>query len=407
MTTTPAAENPTVINSPLASQARLVWVDVLRGLAVLLVLFRHIHLERPKAAAGFLYRSLYFLQTGGFFGVDLFFVISGFLVSGILFRQFIKTGRIQPVRFLIRRGFKIYPPFWVFIASTLIWIWVTQRRLPLVNALSELAFVQNYYSGLYTHTWSLGVEEHCYVGLCIVLTILAFASRQRQNPFGIYPVFATTLAIAALLLRSRDVSPITPGNFLQRIAPTHLRCDAFLVGSLLGYYYYFYNPTFLSICQRFRSALFAVGFACMLPAFFIVIETTSGYRMWFFWLASPGAAMMLMSALGTQASPGMISRMIATIGRHSYSIYLWHILAGVLWLDLLFARWKIPVAVLIWVPAYFAVSILFGIIMTYLVEIPSLRLRDRWFPESRAASPALELNTGAESSGQPALRPVG
>jgi peptidoglycan/LPS O-acetylase OafA/YrhL len=364
------------------SGARFAWVDVLRGVAVLLVLFRHIHLTKPKSAAGILYRTLYTLQTGGSFGVDLFFVISGFLVSGILFRQYVKTGQIQPLRFLIRRGFKIYPPFWVFIAATLLWVWIHERKLPLKNALVELAFVQSYWSGLYAHTWSLGVEEHCYVGLCLLLTLLAAVLPKRWNPFAIFPILAVTISLTALVMRSQDLSPITHANFLQRFTPTHLRCDAFLIGSLLGYYYYFTGGAFLSFCQRFKAVLFACGLFCMLPAFFVVMEVASGYKMLWFWLASPGAAMLLMSALGTRAPLGMMSRAVATIGKHSYSIYLWHILVGVIWLDLLFARMRIPVSVLTWVPAYFLVSISTGMLLTWLVEVPSLRIRDRWFPEN-------------------------
>ena len=61
---------------------------------------------------------------------NLFFVLSGFLVSGILFRQFQRDGHIQPGRFLIRRGFKIYPAFWLLIATTLGWFWLTVKPFP-------------------------------------------------------------------------------------------------------------------------------------------------------------------------------------------------------------------------------------------------------------------------------------
>ncbi len=55
----------------------------------------------------------------GWIGVDLFFVLSGFLVSGLLFQEYQATRRIQPGRFLLRRGLKIYPQFYFFIAATL------------------------------------------------------------------------------------------------------------------------------------------------------------------------------------------------------------------------------------------------------------------------------------------------
>lgn len=365
-----------------AIPTRLPWVDVLRGVAVLFVLFRHMHLATPKPDAGLLYRGLFFLQTGGGVGVDLFFVISGFLVSGILFRQYVKTGQIRPWQFLIRRGFKIYPPFWVFIAVTMVVIWVNQGQLPLKNALVELLFVQNYLSGLYAHTWSLGVEEHCYLGLCLLLTALAVLNRKLPNPFRTVPAFAVVLGLTALVLRSSDASAITPKTFLQRITPTHLRCDTFLMGCMLGYFYYFSNGAFLRLCQRFRAILLVVGAAGLLPLFLIENETATKVTTWLYWCAGPAGALLLMGALGSSAKPGLLSRSIAVVGRHSYSIYLWHILIGVRFLDFAFAKLNLPPSILTWVPLYLMLSIGSGIVMSYLVEIPSLKLRDRWFPDS-------------------------
>jgi len=73
-------------------------LDMLRGVAVLLVLGRHMD------GAGI-------WSSAGWCGVDLFFVLSGFLISGLLFTEFKKTGTIDVKRFWIRRGFKIYPAF--------------------------------------------------------------------------------------------------------------------------------------------------------------------------------------------------------------------------------------------------------------------------------------------------------
>ena len=81
---------------------RIISIDFLRGVAVLLVVFRHITLEP-------------ILLTVGWAGVDLFFVLSGFLVSNLLFQEYKQTQSVKPIRFLIRRGFKIYPLFYLII----------------------------------------------------------------------------------------------------------------------------------------------------------------------------------------------------------------------------------------------------------------------------------------------------
>lgn len=85
---------------------RIKALDLLRGLAVLLVIFRH-------------WNVLPLLSNLGWLGVDLFFVISGFLISNLLFSELDKNGRIDLFRFFIRRGLKIYPLFLLLLILTL------------------------------------------------------------------------------------------------------------------------------------------------------------------------------------------------------------------------------------------------------------------------------------------------
>ena len=89
-------EKPSIIKK----KTRLRELDFLRGIAILLVLLRHNYLFD-------------FTFKIGWIGVDLFFVLSGFLVSGLLFKEYLKFGNINPSLFLIRRGFKIYPIFYL------------------------------------------------------------------------------------------------------------------------------------------------------------------------------------------------------------------------------------------------------------------------------------------------------
>src|SRR5712691_7279144 len=96
---------------------RLKPIDILRAIAVLLVLGRH--MIPPPASAGWIFNRLARVWAcGGWVGVDLFFVLSGFLVSGLLFREHEKFGRISVKHFVIRRGLQIYPAFWLLIAVT-------------------------------------------------------------------------------------------------------------------------------------------------------------------------------------------------------------------------------------------------------------------------------------------------
>lgn len=142
-----------------ATRTRLKQLDVLRAVAVLLVLCSQVH-------------SFDWLQRCGWIGVDLFFVLSGFLVSGLLYSEYKKYGSLSPKRFLVRRGLKIYPALYTFVIGSVILMLLTRMKIPLDLLLAEILFVQNYYGALWGHTWSLCIEEHFYLLLTAGLYLL-------------------------------------------------------------------------------------------------------------------------------------------------------------------------------------------------------------------------------------------
>src|SRR5215471_16328047 len=96
-------------------------LDALRGIAVILVILCHYSQALGLGSA--------ILEVGGC-GVDLFFVLSGFLISGLLFAEFEKTRDINVKRFLIRRAFKIYPPFYSLLAVTALFFLIFVKSIP-------------------------------------------------------------------------------------------------------------------------------------------------------------------------------------------------------------------------------------------------------------------------------------
>jgi peptidoglycan/LPS O-acetylase OafA/YrhL len=131
-------------------------LDILRGIAVLLVIFYHGTIQNPFTRAGWA-------------GVDLFFVLSGFLISALLFVEYKKTGSINFKRFFIRRGLKLYPAFYVFLLLTLVAESLFHHVRPLGTYLSEMFYVQNYGPSLWPHTWSLAVRStfiFCFRSFC-------------------------------------------------------------------------------------------------------------------------------------------------------------------------------------------------------------------------------------------------
>ncbi|MBI3790107.1 MAG: acyltransferase [Gemmatimonadetes bacterium] len=300
--------------------ARIARLDVLRAIAVLLVMLRHVApvgADHPRLAG-----AVEFARLPAWLGVDLFFVLSGFLVSGLLFREAQRHGEVDAWRFLVRRGFKIYPTYYLFVLGT--WAWLPFPKPPGGLQLAQyLAFVQNYATwqpSPWVHLWSVAVEEHFYL-------LLAAAFAWRFRPGRARPTLReagwtwAALAALTLVLRLMAAEPLVRASGALAVA----------------------RPA------QFSQTHFRLEVATLGPH-----GASTGARAW--------------------------ERPLAAIGAQSYSIYVWHLVArsGA---DALApgapggaAGWLVEALL------YMVLSIGLGVAMARLVELPALALRDRWFP---------------------------
>ena len=330
-------------------------LDVLRGIAVLLVIVSHYSGTLPRPSA--------LLETG-WVGVDLFFVLSGFLISGLLFSEFAKTGTINLKRFWLRRGFKIYPPFYALIGLTALVALLRTRQLP-HQLIWEATFLQNYFSRFWPHTWSLAVEEHFYLSLPLLFLLLMLIGKGKPNPFRAIPIISLSLCLLCLYLR---ILAFRHGSDWGHIAfPTHLRMDALFAGVTLGYYAHFTPESF-----REAGKSWVLGFGLFFAATFIVMPDVP--RLTFAYVAF---SFIVAWAVNRPSSRNPLAKGLSWIGYYSYSIYLWHVVA-MLGVEQLSARW-------FRFPLYFAAAIGSGVLMAKLIEVPALKLRDRVIPSGAAA----------------------
>jgi peptidoglycan/LPS O-acetylase OafA/YrhL len=373
---------------------RLIALDLVRAAAVALVLGRHLpplHKSLPLILQPLALRWI----NCGWMGVDLFFVLSGFLVSGLLFQEYLRFKRIRVGRFLIRRAFKIYPLFYVFVA-VVIYIQHSNYNDNLITPrqiLAEVFFVQNYFPGLLEHTWSLAVEEHFYLLLPIaLLAMIAWDGRGGRNPFRRLPKASIWIAAILLLLRiaTHYRGPYTDP---QNLEPTHLRLDSLLCGVILSYYYHFYTEQTLAFARKYRWPLIAIASLLLVPVYDHVPWDFFVHTFGFMYAYVGFAILLLVSLTFTIPTKGKASipfRIVAFCGAYSYGIYLWHMPVK-LWGDMYLQRW------FGWGPSprrellvYLIGSFVVGILFSAIIEYPMLRVRDRFFPsQSKPVEPSM------------------
>ena len=356
---------------------------MLRAIAVILVLGRH-GVGSPE-----LWKRV------GWVGVDLFFVLSGFLISGLLFAEYKKLGGIHYGRFLIRRGFKIYPAFYVMIFATLILQLVKHEQIRWFLYFPEVLFYQSYTSErMWDHTWSLAVEEHFYLILPLLLSLILItrASRNVPDPFRLLPLLWSIAAVSCLSARYYLAYVLGQTyDWGSIVYPTHLRIDSLLFGVFLGYLHHF-RPHLLhqiaSIRWQPRLALTLVATillsTCVFSSFYSPFMMSFGLTA--LYLGFGAVIVLSIYAYPRETKWGgaasLFSRIVdllSWIGMYSYSIYLWHFLIARNCTVVLRLFWpNIGPVALFW--AYILLSIGLGIALAKLIEYPALRLRDRLFP---------------------------
>jgi peptidoglycan/LPS O-acetylase OafA/YrhL len=366
------------------AEARLAGLDVLRVFAVVLVMGRHMWsppAEWPASAR----MALGMWHGGGWIGVDLFFVLSGFLVSGLLFSEFRRHGRISPLRFYARRAWKIYPPYFVMIAVTVGLIWAQGGKFERMQLLAEVLFFQNYAPGLWNHTWSLAVEEHFYLLLPLVFLLVIRSQTNSRSSLRPVLLVGALVAACALILRMSAAAAHPGFSLYAHLFPTQLRLDSLFFGVMLAYPYHFHRERFVGALRPWRGVLLVGGLVLLVPVFVLPLELNPLVYTLGLSVIYVGSGMLVVAASLCDVRRSRVLRAIAMMGTFSYSIYLWHmpVLGFVLpWLERANGR---PLPYALGLTAYLVGSVAVGVAMARLIEVPALRFRDRHF-QSRATA---------------------
>lgn len=285
-------------------------IDGLRAVAVLSVLLYHF------GVPGF---------SGGFAGVDVFFVISGFLIGGILYAEVAETGRLRLGNFYLRRLRRLMPAFLAMAAVSLALAWVILLPFEFREFGKSLVAASVYLSNVHfwreagyfdsaaedkalLHTWSLSVEEQFYIALPLVLIVLA---RWPRALFG-----ALALLFAASLTASIVV---TPRAHTAAFYLFPFRAWELLAGVLLAVLGHMRRAEW-----RVNPAMSWLGMALILVAVF-VIRPGPGFPGALAILPVLGAALLILNGRDDNLVNTLLrDRRVVWVGLVSYSLYLWH-----------------------------------------------------------------------------------
>ncbi|MFD0985833.1 acyltransferase family protein [Methyloligella solikamskensis] len=302
-------------------------IDGLRAIAVVLVVLFH---------AGFP------VTPGGFVGVDVFFVISGYLITGLLVREIALTGRIGLRDFWARRMRRILPAAVLVLCVSLIAAALFLPALQASRAAKEMPAAALYFinwrfadratdyfasdqaPSIFLHYWSLAIEEQFYLVWPLILGFALIAGRRLLGGGDTRAILTATITVSVLsfalcLILTADNQPLA-------FFGTHTRAWQLCVGGVVALI------AFGSLATGVRNLLAACGIASILAAAFFLDEA-SRYPGLFALLPTFGAASIILSGRNVDApaghAGGWVGRslshpLLAGIGRRSYSWYLWH-----------------------------------------------------------------------------------
>jgi peptidoglycan/LPS O-acetylase OafA/YrhL len=358
---------------------KLLGLDHLRALAITMVLFYHYrmfaHPEWLDKVIGF-----------GWTGVDLFFVLSGFLISSQLFERMAKGKSISLPEFFIKRFFRIIPPYGLVLAIYFL-IPAFREKESLPPLWKFLTFTQNLgldlkTNGTFSHVWSLCVEEHFYLFFPLVLAAMIALNTTKKGWIVLLALFLFGFGIRlycwySLIASHQGADDFWRTWYRHMYYPTYDRLDGLLVGVSVAALFAF-RPALKERITRHGNAIFGISVLVLTGAWFLCEDqTTFSASIFGYPVIAIGYGLMVIAAV---SPAGFLyrfnSRMTAFIAKMSFVLYLSH--KGVIHLvQPLFEKSGLaPKGNMMFVASMLA-AVAGAFILHKIVEVPFLRLRQR------------------------------
>jgi peptidoglycan/LPS O-acetylase OafA/YrhL len=361
----------------------------LRAVAIVIVVARHAGEAAGMGAFSF-----------GFAGVDIFFVLSGFLITSLLVGEHARTGRVSLPQFYVRRALRLLPALAAFLVAMLALAPIAQPaslRRPLLHSVWMSAlFVGNIAKTLHRpefvlpHMWSLGMEEQFYLVWPVLLVVLLWLRAPRSL------VLTVAVAGAVFLAGARIGLSVSGSAAAKTLFYSPLHSDGLLLGCALGLAYAW---RMLPRPETIRRPLLP---AVPIAAVVLVLVSIRGapYSKWgmtvgLFVIAASAAVLVYAAIDERPVLPirFLVWRPVVYLGEISYALYLWHYAMLTLWPATRFS-----------VAERLVISVAFAVASYELVEKPFLRRKRRHTPS--ATDESAVVKDGVAPVGAPAeLRP--
>ena len=356
------------------AQNRHIGLDLARSIAIILVLFSHSRFltDSPE--------NYLFLTVGAKFGVELFFVLSGFLIGTVLLKQF-EAGISSRLlsRFWLRRWFRTIPAYF----SLLFFIWVFFAELDL----SYFFFLQDLIRGnwdLVPVSWSLVIEEWFYLTFPLLIVLCSGFSKKDAFLFS-----ALALLLVSFIYPLNEYFACSYDSRQLTCFENEIRKSTFRFGSL-GFgvilaYFSFKHDLVKIFRQYFLFLVLSLGFSSILLAAFCYQVVSGETDRWFpsavtfavfYPFMGSVAALLIICLYSVEFKlPILVKNAISYISITSYSNYLWHMLLFNYLNSISEGSFSSYLVAIFFITSFLAAG------LSYLfIEKPFLRLRDRLVP---------------------------
>lgn len=369
------------MSSQTQSKQRIFGLDVVRALAILFVVFSHLFYVIDS------YNPLFIAISGvfGYFGVEVFFVLSGFLIGTILLKKYLSSQfNFSEIKtFLKRRWYRTLPAYYLVLVLNIIIAILFNYEYG--SWWKYFFFIQNLLSydiPFFRESWSLSVEEWTYLLLPFVL----FFGSKLLKISKKYSFLLLVISLIILFHLFRYIAYLNLEIYEMDIWNTEIkstvifRIDAILFGFIIAWLHYYYKDFIYRLRVYFLIIafhLFFLQFAVMNVLRFDLINTPLYFKVFYFSLTSFTVALGLPFFINWESTLAIIKKPVELISKISYSIYLLHYSIVAALLKYTLSYLNIQLSSLLMLLIYVSVTFILSYFLYRFFEKPIMDLRDK------------------------------